>query len=238
VSPATGTNWDEAAWRAEREAVRSLAEADHCRENGELAEAEKSYRQALSAKPDYVEPIIVLGSLLMEAGDTDAAIHVIARLVELDSDSAQAHNYLGLARYQAEDWEGARESFQRVLELNPDHVEGLVNLSVLDWERERPEEALDYLERAGAIDPANRDVIINTGLMQLHTGAVEAAVDLLDEYARQHPADVGVADMVLDILVQLDRVEEAREVAQRILEMDPEHPKARSLMDGNEPNGA
>jgi len=230
------TVWDEAETDAERQAVQALEEGDRCKAAGDLGGAERSYRRALEVKADYVEPIVVLGSMLMEAGRPQEAVEVIEQLVRLDERSFQAHNYLGLARYQTQDWEGARQSFAQALEVNPEYVEALVNLSVLEWGQKDADRALDYLERAAALEPGNRDVIVNTGLIQLQTGSVAAALDLFRRYTRTHPEDIEVLGLLIDIFVQTDQMEEARQVAERILEMQPRHAKARAIVESEDPS--
>ena len=224
-------NGNEAEVEAERQAVRALEEGDCCKKAGNFDGAEKAYRRALEAKENYVEPIVVLGSLLMEAGRPQEAVEVIERLVQLDEQSFQAHNYLGLAQYQAQDWEGARQSFARALEAHPEYVETLVNLSVLEWGQENADRALDYLEQAAALEPGNRDVIVNTGLIQVQAGNAGAALELFRQYVQAHPGDVEVMGLLIDILVQTDQLEEARQVAERILEMQPRHAKARAIVE-------
>lgn len=223
--------WDEAETDAEGQAVRALEEGDRCKEAGDLTGAEGAYRRALDAKADFVEPIVVLGSLLMEEGRPQDAVEVIERLVRLDDRSFQAHNHLGLAQYQAQDWEGARQSFMRALEVYPEYVEALVNLSVLEWGQEDAGRALDYLERAAALEPGNRDVIVNTGLIQVQIGNVAAALDLFRQYVQAHPGDIEAMGLLIDILVQAGQMEEARQVAECILERQPRHARARAIVE-------
>lgn len=214
---------------AEREAVRALEEGDRCRAAGEFAAAEQAYRRALEEKSDYVEPIVVLSSMLLEQGRPEEGAEVVEQLVAMEERSFQAHNLLGLARYQARDWERARASFERALELHPDSVEVLVNLSVLEWGQEEGDRALDYLERAAELDPGNRDVIVNTGLIQAQVGNGEAALAIFREYAGHHAGDIEVKSLLIDILMQSGEVEEARQVAGQILQVQPRHAKARAI---------
>ena len=214
---------------AEREAVRALEAGDRSREAGAFEAAEKAYRRALEKKKNYVEPIVVLGSMLLEQGRPEEGAEVVEQLVAMEEASFQAHNLLGLARYQGRDWERARSSFERALELHPDSVEGLVNLSVLEWGQEEGDRALDYLERAAELDPGNRDVIVNTGLIQAQVGNAEAALAIFREYASHHAEDIEVKSLLIDILIQSNEMDEARQVAEQILQIQPRHAKARAI---------
>jgi len=222
---------DEPVRQKEQEAVRALVEGDRLKEAGDGDGALEAYRKAVAVKEDFVEPIVVLASLLLEKGRPQEAAQVLQRLVQLDPQSFQAHNLLGLARFQGQDWDPARQSFEQALALNPDYVEALVNLSVLEWGQEEAEKALGYLERAAVLEPGNRDVIVNTGLIQVQVGNVEAALSLFREYARYHPNDLEVLGILMDMLVQSGDMEEARQVAEGILEIQPQHAKARAVVE-------
>ncbi|MEW6749561.1 MAG: glycosyltransferase [Candidatus Latescibacterota bacterium] len=219
------------ATQAERQAVRLLEEGDLCRQQGDAGGAEAAYRGALEAKPDFVEPIMVLGSLLAGAGRHAEAAQVCTRLVELDPNSFRAHTCVGLARYRGGDVEGARRSFQRAVELQPQDAEAPVNLAVLEWEAGNAEEAMAHLERAAALDPGNRDVIVNTALMQVQLGNVQAGAGLLERYAAAHPTDVEAQEVLLDVLAGQGDAQAALAVARRLLRCAPSHPRARALVE-------
>ena len=224
---------DEVATRRERRAVQALEEGDRRKAEQDWEGAEQAYRQALESKEDFVESIMVLAALLMERGRGAEAVEVVERLVHLNEASYLAHNYLGLAQHQVEDWDGARRSFSRALELQPDYVEALVNLSVLEWGQEDADLALDYLERAAELEPDNRDVIVNIGLIYAEVGNADMALKLFREYVQYHPEDVEVMTFLVDLLMQNEEMEEARQVARRILEVQPQHAKARAIVESS-----
>ena len=222
---------DEELIRQEREAIRALEEGDRLKVRGDEEGAVMAYRRAVESKGDFIEAILVLGALLLELGRPAEAVEIIARLVALDQQSVQGHNYLGLARYQAQDWEGARHSFMQVLELDPDHIEALVNLSVLEWEQGEADRALDFLERAAALDPANREVIVNTGLIHAQMGNAASAIALFQDYVRAHPEDLEACSHLADIMLQSGDEAGARQIAAQILELQPDHPRARVIVE-------
>ena len=222
---------DDEAVVQERRAVQLLEEGDRLKAQGANAEAAEKYRQALAAKSDLIETIMVLGAHLLESGEVAEAVGVVRKLVELDANSVQAHNYLGLVQYQAQQWNEARQSFGRVLELDPGYIETLINLSVLEWEQGEVEAAVDYLERAAERDPGNRDVIVNTGLIQAQMGNSEMTIPLFRDYVQHHPQDVEVLAHLADILVQNGDEEEAFGVAAKVLQLQPDHLRATAILE-------
>ena len=222
---------DELLTLRERQAVRGLEEGDRFKAEGDRQAALEAYTKALSAKGDFVEVIMVLGALLLESGRGSEAIEVIKRLVEIDSQSVQGYNYLGLVQYQAQDWEGARHSFARVLELDPAYVETLINLGVLEWEQGDAEKALGYLEDAAALDAGNREVIMNIGLIHAQVGDSAAAIELLQNYTQGQPEDTEAHMLLADILLQNGEQQRARQIAAQVLEVQPDNIRARAIVE-------
>ena len=222
---------DDEMVQQERRAVHLLEEGDQLKLQGARAAATEKYREAVAAKGDLIEGIMVLSAHLLEEGQAAEAVEVIRQLVEIDRGSVQAHNYLGLVQYQAQQWDEARQSFGRVLEIEPVYIETLINLSVLEWEQGEIDSAIDYLEQAAEIDPANREVIVNTGLIQAQTGNIDASIELFRGYAQHHPHDLEVKAHLADILVQNGNMDDAFAVAEQILKMQPNHPRARAVLE-------
>jgi len=61
------------------------------RRNGDTADARARLEAILATEPDHCEALEILGMLLSEAGDNDAAIEVTKRLAELLPESIMAH---------------------------------------------------------------------------------------------------------------------------------------------------
>ena len=221
----------DAAYGDELESVRSLAEGDRMRAVGDDEAALVAYRRAVAAKGNFVEAIVVLAALLMESGQPLEATEYLQGLVQMDQDSFQAHNYLGLAHYQAGQVEKARSIMQRAHALNPTYVETLVNLAVLEWEQGNPPQALDYLEKAAELEPDNRDVIVNTGIMYAQSGNPAAGISLLREYLQLNPRDGQAASSLADVLIQNGEFAAARELAEDLLALDPQYPVAQAILE-------
>ena len=222
---------DELLTLRERQAVRGLEEGDRCKDQGDRDAALEAYRKALAAKDDFVEAIIVFGALLLECGRGRDAIEVIKQLLDIDIESVQGHNYLGLVQYQTKDWEGAGHSFARALELDPTYVEALINLGVLEWEQGDAEKAIDYLERAASLDAGNREVIMNIAMLQAQIGDRASAIALLRDYTRSEPTDIEAWVLLGDILVQNGEPQLARQIALKVIEVQPDNFRARAILE-------
>jgi cytochrome c-type biogenesis protein CcmH/NrfG len=60
---------------------------------------------------------------------------------------------------------------------------------------------------------------------------VSASLDLFRQYVQARPGDIEVMGLLIDILVQTDQMDEARQVAEEVLELQPRHAKARAIVE-------
>jgi len=107
----------EAAWRLAAE--------------GKREEAVALLRGAVKADPRNADARLLLGSLLMEAGDQAESIAELSEGVRLRPRSAEAHNALGEAYNAFGDAKSARPEFERAVQLDPRHAQAHVNLAVV-----------------------------------------------------------------------------------------------------------
>ncbi|MCC7260914.1 MAG: glycosyltransferase, partial [Candidatus Latescibacteria bacterium] len=228
--PEAAARWGAQQERAaEWQAVLWLEEADRYREARQWEEALRVCAQAVAAKPDFVEAILVWADVLVEQGKPTEAAEVIARLVELDPDSCMAHNYLGLVQSKARQWPAAEASFRRALELEPCFAEALVNLGVWAWEQGRAPEALGFFKEAAKLDPANRELVANLALLHLRVGQPAEAEAVLRHHLGSHPEDAELHAQLAEVLWQQGDREGSRQAALQVLAFQPDHPRAGAI---------
>ena len=100
-------------------AMRRVALAAYFR--GALKEAETEAQSALSLTPDEAVGHLLLGQILMGAGESRKveAGASLEKALELDPNSVTAHYLLGLLSEEAREWTAARSRFERCLQLSP-----------------------------------------------------------------------------------------------------------------------
>ncbi len=212
-------------WRA----VLLLEEADRARSAKAWPQAAEVCEQAVLAKPDFVEAILVWADLLVELDKPREAVGAMARLVQLDPDSSVAHNYLGLVQSKAQQWEEAGASFRRALELEPHFVEAIVNLGVWAWEGGRDAEALGYFQQAAQLDPGNRELVANLALLHLRANQPAEAVAVLRQYLGAHAQDAELQGQLAQVLWQQGDKKGSRQAALLVLKLQPDHEGARVI---------
>jgi len=110
--------------------------------DGDIAAAERDYRDYLVDHADDVDALHLLGVLLHQRGDSAAAMELLRRAVQIAPEVARLHLSLGGVLMQLGQDEAARGAFLRALELDPNLVEAhgvLGHLQLRDGELEEAE---------------------------------------------------------------------------------------------------
>lgn len=121
--------------------------------DGQLPEAEASYRSAIRIAPDHAKAHNNLGCVLHMQGRLGEALACYRTALALDPALPEANqNYASIARDPAV-LEQAVEGYRRQTMLNPNDAEAFNNLANTYRELGRHREALDSFAKAIALDP-------------------------------------------------------------------------------------
>lgn len=139
----------------------------------------------------------------------------------------------GIARtyYQEKKADQAIATLKKALEIKPDDVESLRLISNLLVAEGREPEAQAYMARlpqGETVDPAT---LLNVGIKYYNEGKLQEALAQFDRVAKENP---GLADaFYYRGLAQLglNKSAEAKADFQKVLELDPKHPKAAEVKD-------
>ncbi|MGO9242886.1 MAG: tetratricopeptide repeat protein [Bryobacteraceae bacterium] len=115
---------------------------------GRRGEAVTLLWKIVQSEPRNAEARLLLGSLLMEAGQHAASIEQMSTAVRLLPNSAEAHNALGEAFHAAEDNKAARPEFERAVAIDPAFAQAHVNLGLALLELGEMQSASAPLDRA------------------------------------------------------------------------------------------
>jgi tetratricopeptide (TPR) repeat protein len=126
----------------------------------QLANARKSYEQALKIKPDYVEAMNNLGTVYYSQKSYRRAISWYDRALKIaphESKSASIYMNLGTAQFARKRYEEATKAYRMAMSLDPDVFERHGNFGVMLEERTVQEKAKYhfYLAKLYAKDARN-----------------------------------------------------------------------------------
>ena len=97
-----------------------LHEALSFHQQGNYAQAQRLYREAISTNPNHADAHHLLGLATLGQGHTSEAIELIRRAIELDGNPAMYHFNLGAALSRAGDHSSAVSCYRAALERSPE----------------------------------------------------------------------------------------------------------------------
>jgi tetratricopeptide (TPR) repeat protein len=121
-----------------------------------MAEAEKDFRAAIEADPNFALAYVGLADRLLTITDASEAKALIERALEIEPDLAEAHASAGfLNTFHLWQWQTAESEFKRSIELNPNYGTAHQWYAILLEVEGRNDEALSEMQRAVDLDPTS-----------------------------------------------------------------------------------
>ena len=122
-------------------------------EQGDLAGAERLYKNVIHHDPIHFDAIHRLGVIAIQTGNNQEGVDLITKAIILNDSNAKAHNNLGVGLLSIRLPEVAVVSFEKAITLAPDFVQAHNNRGGALLELRRWEEALTSCDKALALDP-------------------------------------------------------------------------------------
>jgi tetratricopeptide (TPR) repeat protein len=188
---------------------------------GELAEAERVYRQVLSAQPDHAEAMNLLGTVVFSLGRRREAVSLIGGAVQLAPDCAEFHFNLANALRQTGQLEQAISGFEAAVKLRPDFVHAVTSLGQALGEAGRTAEAVAAFEKAAALRPDLAEAQNNYGNALCDAGRCEQAFGPLRKAIELNPNLSGAHSNLGNAHFRLGQLEEAVAAYRRAVELEP-----------------
>jgi predicted O-linked N-acetylglucosamine transferase (SPINDLY family) len=214
-----------------------LQQAIALHQAGRLADAERLYRQLMTADPRDATAPHMLGVVRAQQGRNSEALELMGAALALKPDAPEIlSNYANVLRAQGRLDEAlasydkaldeASESATKALSLQPNHVEALNSRAILLADLGRPDEALAHYNRALALAPGFPDALNNRALT-LKT--LKRLDDALADVEQALVAERGFAEAWNNrgiILFELKRMGEALQSYEQALALRPDYADA------------
>ena len=190
---------------------------------GELDRGEAVLRDALAGDPDDVRAHLALAGYLGEHDRPDDAITVLAAAQEQFQAVTPVLFQLGAMFEQTGRFADAERTFRQVIEQDPDHAAALNYLGYMLADRgERLSESVALIERAVEMDPHNGSYLDSLGWAYFKLDRLDLAEPPLRAAGDQLQRNSVVQDHLGDLLIRLDRTDEAIAAWERALNGDRE----------------
>ena len=160
-------------------AEQRFAEALTLHQRGQLAEAERLYRQVITRQPDHLDALNLLGVLALQSGRNQEAIDLIARALANNDRVADFHNNIAEAYRRCGRFDDAAAHFTKAIELEPTFVAAHQNLAATLRAQEKWDLAAACYRRLVKIQPQ---------LAEAHSGLADMLLrqDLFTEAAAHY----------------------------------------------------
>ncbi|MBI5451633.1 MAG: sulfotransferase [Gammaproteobacteria bacterium] len=162
---------------------------------GELAQAERLYREVLRQQPDHAQALLLLADIAQRSGHGDVAADMVEKVWHNHPTNADYCLHLAQLRLQSERYREAITAFRNVLALRPDSSEACRGLAQALQASGDHKGAITTYERALVINDRDATAVYALGNLHMNIGNLEAArhcfertLDLVPGYARGYYA--------------------------------------------------
>ena len=206
--------------------TRCFADALHCQQSGQLAEALVLYDRLLSLKPDLAEVHCNRGAVLAGLGKFADAEAAYRRAIALDPNFVDSHNNLGIALCELGQWDGAETAFRQAIALKPDWPQSHSNLGIALKCRGSFVDAEAAHHKAIALDPDSPALYGNLADVLTCLGKLNDAEQALRHAIALQPRFADAFAKLGNTLRQQGRIVEAEVACRDALALDPDHAEA------------
>ncbi len=198
------------------------ARAIQFHQRGELAEAERIYRQILELDPHHADSLHLLGVLAHQVGRDDVAVELIRKAIARDKRPAAYHSNLGTAFQALGRLDEAAACYERALAIHPELAEAQMNLGAVLEALGKRELAEARFRRALALCPDLAEAHVNLGNILQAQGKLAEAVASHQRALTLKPGLAEVHGNLGNALQAQGKLEEAAASYRRALELKPE----------------
>ncbi len=198
-------------------------------EQGQTAEAEQFWRQAIALGPPNASVHFNLGVTLAASGRTSEALEQYQNAIRLDPGNAAAFANLALLHEKLGDPEAAERSHRTAAALAPDNP--MIRFNLANWlaASNRPDALQDaqanYLELLKA-EPQHLGAWNNLGTLLFETGYVSAAETAYTAATTYHPDDLAARINLGNVLLHKNALDAARNQFTAALRLHPDQAEA------------
>lgn len=203
--------------------------AQRARQDRQLADAERRYRELIAATPDAPEPRIALGVLLLNRGQADEALRMLAPAAAAAPRLFEAQYNLGLALADCGRADEAIAAYRAAVDIDPDSVPALANLGLALKTKRCLDEAVAYLERAAALAPDIAALQLNLAAALHDAQRLAPALAAVRRSTELEPRDPQALLLRAHIEQRLGDFVAAEASLRRVVALVPEHIVARAL---------
>ena len=184
------------------------------------------WSRVVEIRPDFGRGYYNLALAVGSGGDTDRAMALYRRALEVDNRCVDAHYGLANLLLIQGRLEEAVTHYQEELRLNPRRSGVHNNLAIVLGKLGRPQQAMDHYRAALEADPNNADALRNWGMELINQKDWEGARAKYDAYLKIQPDDYDAHCRIAAALAGEGNFREAVNHLRRAIRIQPDNPAA------------
>jgi Flp pilus assembly protein TadD/peroxiredoxin len=197
----------------------------------DLPQARSYLQQTVKLRPNYPEAWNNLGMIAAQEGNAEEAIKNFQQSLQQRPGYATALVNLGNIYRRQRSFAQAQEFLDQALAIQPDDPETNYNLGMLYAQQGQMEQASDYLGRAVELRPDYPEALNNLGIIFVRGQAYAKAEEQFKTSIRLAPNfDQSYLNLARLYVMRSDK-QGAREVLQKLLDLQPQNAIARQALD-------
>ena len=162
-----------------------------------------------------------LGIKLTHRGQYRLAIEEYKKVLNIDSNFAEAYNNMANLMALTGNKEDALENYKKALKLDENNVNIHQNIALVLYEKHKFQEAIEYLNKARELEPGNIYILSDMGSILSEENRLYEAMDCFQEALLIEP-DNPVLNYNLAFTYQKQgETKKAGEIYKKVLELDP-----------------
>ena len=201
------------------------------REQGDVDQALKHYRQAFALRPNYAEAHYNLARCLVETGQLDDAIEHYEKALKINPADPETHNNLGVTLFGIGRVDDAIVHYQKALAIWPGYAAAACNLANALIVRQLPGDLDDAIARYSmclAQTPGQAEAQYNLASALLRKGRTDEAIEHLQKTLQLAPENADAHANLGSAFLAKGRPREAGAEYRNALRISPENVAALS----------
>ncbi|HUW29130.1 MAG TPA: XrtA/PEP-CTERM system TPR-repeat protein PrsT [Sulfuriferula sp.] len=196
----------------------------------DLADARKSFEQALAIKPDFFPAAANLAQLDLQASDPAAARKRFEKLLQHDANNTQSMLALAQLSARAGQEKDYLSWLERAAKSTPDAVQPRLLLADYYLRKNDLSKALVQAREARTANPDNPAALDMLGSVQLAAGDKDNALASFQKLAEMAPQSPAVQIRLANAQLALKQTDQARASLNRALQLKPDFLDAQAAL--------
>lgn len=188
---------------------------------GDLAEAQRLYRQVLSEVPAHTVALFRLGLLELQAGGPDAALTLIEQAAAAAPDEPRHQFGLGQALQALHRWDDAAAAYRRVLQTDPRSADAHFALGVALQSGGDYRGAIGAYEMAVNLQADLSGAFNNLGICRQRCGDLSQAAKAYRQALTLRPDSALAMSNLGTVLQEMGRTDQAVEMLRGAVDLEP-----------------